>query len=93
MQYEYLFWSMLGVVALAMAGGAVTGWARSLAASLFACLAIAVLLATGVGTLLRYARVEEGQLMLGVAAFMFAWVIATAFSLMVRRILTRRASI
>ena len=82
---------MLGVVTVAIVGGALTGWARSLANSIGMCVVLATLLACGVMALLRSAQMEEGRLILSVAAFMFAWVISTAFSLMVRRVLAQRA--
>lgn len=76
---------------MAMMGGALTGWARSLANSVGMCLVLAALLAAGVMALLHSAQMEEGRLILSVAAFMFAWVISTAFSLIVRRVRAQRA--
>ncbi len=87
MQYENLFWSMAGVVALALLGGAICGRMLAVKRVLTGvlCLSLAVFLLIFFSS--RAGGYSDLAAMLSIAAFMFFLVIATAAALLTRRIL------
>lgn len=89
MQYEYLFWSMAAMVAVALAGGALCGRLRSAGRALLGVVALAAAIFAAVLLLSRRGGFGELSAMLSIAAFMFSLVIGAAASLLTRRILRR----
>ena len=90
MQYEYLFWSMAGMVAVALAGGALCGRLRAVGHTLLGVAGLAAAVFVAVLLLARAGGFSDLAAMLSIAAFMFSLVIGAAASLLTRRILQRR---
>ncbi|MFD4838321.1 hypothetical protein ACFWP0_12520 [Achromobacter sp. NPDC058515] len=90
MQYEYLFWSMAAMVAVALAGGSLCGRLRSVKHVLMGVVALAAAVFVAVMLLSRHGGFSDLSAMLSIAAFMFSLVIGAAASLLTRRILQRR---
>lgn len=89
MHYEYLFWSMAALVAIALAGGALCGRLRRAAHALIGVVALAAAIFAAVLLLSRRGGFADLSVMLSIAAFMFSLVIGAAASLLTRRILRR----
>lgn len=90
MHYEYLFWSMAAMVAVALAGGSLCGRLRSAGRVLAGVAALAAAVGVAVVALSRSAGFGDQSAMLAIAAFMFSLVIGAAAALLTRRILRRR---
>ena len=90
--YENVFWSMLVVVTIAMGGGALTGFIVRIRTAIVACAMLAVAVAVAALLVSSQEPVESSRALLSVAALMFTFVIAVAFSLLVRRVRMRGAS-
>lgn len=87
MQYENLFWSMACIVALALLGGALCGRLKVIKRVLTGVLCLSLALFLLVFFSSRAGGYSDLAFMLSIAAFMFFLVIATAASLLTRRIL------
>lgn len=93
--YEYIFWAMAAVVALALASGAALGRCGSVARSLAGVALAGVVVLAAVALLASRAGLGDLAALLSVASFMFFLVIGTAATLLARRVrhqrLARRA--
>ena len=89
MHYEYLFWSMAAMVAVALVGGSLCGRLRSVGRALAGVAILAAAIFAAVFTLSRSTGFGDQAAMLSIAAFMFSLVIGSAAALLTRRILRR----
>ena len=90
--YEYIFWAMAAVVALALAGGALMGRCATTARSLAGIAAWSFGVLVVVAVLATYAGLGELVALLAIAAFMFSLVIGTAAALLTRRVRRQHAA-
>jgi len=89
MHYEYLFWSMAAMVAMALVGGSLCGRLRSIGRALAGVAVLAAAVFAVVFAMSRSAGFGDQAAMLSIAAFMFSLVIGSAAALLTRRILRR----